>query len=154
MFQEILSMGILPGEGAEAFERVLSSRDRNWVTVSSMDLNVLIEHMRRSQSANQDSGGARFSRPELENNYVAPRNEVEKTLVEVWQTLFGISQVGVNDDFFELGGHSLLGIQLVSLVSEDFAVEMHLHTIFECPTVAEMASTIVDLQAAEIDDGG
>src|SRR5262249_42759703 len=38
--------------------------------------------------------------------YVAPRNEIEQLLANIWQEVLGIEQVGINDSFFNLGGHS------------------------------------------------
>lgn len=48
------------------------------------------------------------------NNYVAPRTEVEKKLVNIWQKLFHINLLGIQDNFFDLGGNSILAIQIVS----------------------------------------
>ncbi|HEY4425459.1 MAG TPA: amino acid adenylation domain-containing protein, partial [Pyrinomonadaceae bacterium] len=48
-----------------------------------------------------------ISRPELDGGYVAPRNDIEVALVDLWQEVLGISEVGVSDNFFDLGGHSL-----------------------------------------------
>ncbi|MFC0530978.1 amino acid adenylation domain-containing protein, partial [Phytohabitans kaempferiae] len=46
--------------------------------------------------------------------FVAPRSEVERVLVSVWQDVLGVDRIGVHDNFFELGGDSILSIQLVS----------------------------------------
>jgi hypothetical protein len=54
----------------------------------------------------------------LADQYVAPRNEVEKTLVTIWQDVLKIDRVGINDNFFELGGHSLLAVRLKSVIGK------------------------------------
>ena len=46
--------------------------------------------------------------------YVAPRNEVEETLAQIWSELLGVEQVGIHDNFFSLGGDSILALQMVS----------------------------------------
>ncbi|QQE09347.1 AMP-binding protein, partial [Cupriavidus sp. ISTL7] len=46
--------------------------------------------------------------------YVAPRNDIETLLAEVWQEVLGVERVGIADNFFELGGDSILSIQAVS----------------------------------------
>jgi amino acid adenylation domain-containing protein/FkbM family methyltransferase len=82
------------------------------------------------------------SRTEMEQTYVAPRTPVEEMLVEVWQEILSVAQVGIHDDFFNMGGHSLLATQLMSRVREIFGVEVPLRQLFEAPTVAELAQHI------------
>jgi acyl carrier protein len=81
-------------------------------------------------------------RPELSTEYVAPRNETEKTLAEIWQTLIGVDQVGIYDNFFELGGDSLLAAQVNSRLYKAFQVKLSLSAILEEPTVASLAERI------------
>jgi amino acid adenylation domain-containing protein len=82
------------------------------------------------------------SRPELERVYVAPRNETEETLARLCGDLLRVERVGVYDSFFELGGHSLLATQFISRLRDTFQVELPLRTLFEHPTVAELAEAV------------
>ena len=77
-----------------------------------------------------------------EEGYMAPRNEVERTIAEIWQALLKIEKVGIHDNFFELGGHSLLATQVISRISRAFGVEASLERLFETPTVAGLADYI------------
>jgi acyl carrier protein len=81
-------------------------------------------------------------RPNLSSAYVAPRNEMEQGVAELWQELLGIDQVGVHDNFFELGGHSLLATRISSRVREMFQVGLSVRALFEAPTVAEFVAAI------------
>jgi acyl carrier protein len=81
-------------------------------------------------------------RPALDEEYVAPRDEVEETLARVWRELVGVEQVGVHDSFFEIGGHSLLAARVVSAAREALDVELPLRELFEHPTIAELAIAV------------
>ncbi|HEX8349289.1 MAG TPA: amino acid adenylation domain-containing protein, partial [Hymenobacter sp.] len=70
------------------------------------------------------------------DQYVAPRNEAERNLAEIWQEVLEVDQVGVNDDFFELGGHSLLAVRLISAIRKAFKAELPISDVFDYPTIA------------------
>jgi len=72
----------------------------------------------------------------------APRTPVEEVLAGIWQKVLGVEQVGIDENFFKLGGHSLSSTQVMSQVREAFRVELPLRSLFESPTVAELAPRI------------
>jgi acyl carrier protein len=84
-------------------------------------------------------------RPPRSERYVAPRNELEQTLADIWAELLRVERVGVDESFFELGGHSLLATQVISRVSESLQVEVPLRTLFESPTVGGLAEAVARL---------
>ncbi len=71
--------------------------------------------------------------------YVAAANEVEETLVSIWQDVLGIEKIGTKDDFFELGGHSLKATVLVAKIHQKLNVNLSLKEIFKAPTIKELA---------------
>ena len=77
-------------------------------------------------------------RPELEGEYVAPRNETEEKLAKIWSEVLRLEKVGVNDNFFELGGDSILSIQIVSRARRA-GLGLTPKLIFEHQTVAALA---------------
>ncbi|HEY2989841.1 MAG TPA: non-ribosomal peptide synthetase [Candidatus Binatia bacterium] len=82
------------------------------------------------------------TRPELENPFVAPRTDTEKTSAAIWAQVLGLEPVGVHDNFFDLGGHSLLATQIIARVREAFQIEVPLRRFFETPTVAGVADVM------------
>jgi amino acid adenylation domain-containing protein len=85
--------------------------------------------------------------------YLAPRTPLEEAVAAIWAQVLGLAQVGVEDDFFALGGHSLLATQVVAQVRSDFAVDLPLHSLFTCPTIATLAEEIVRMMGdTEVDE--
>ena len=83
------------------------------------------------------------------DSFVAPRNDFEAKLCEIFSNVLGIEQVGVNDNFFRLGGHSLLAAQAAARIKETFGVALELRTFLESPTVAALAKSIeIRIEAA------
>jgi acyl carrier protein len=88
-------------------------------------------------------------RPELGNIYQAPRTPVEEALASIWCELLKVDKVGIQDNFFELGGHSLLATQIMSRVRSGLSIELPLRTLFESPTVEQLAEAIMEQRAEE-----
>jgi len=89
---------------------------------------------------------AGFASRQLEEDYVAPRDETEKALAEIWADVLGLERVGIENKFFDLGGHSLVALQIIHRVRNVFQVELTMRQVFESPTVAQLAATITNLQ--------
>jgi acyl transferase domain-containing protein len=155
----IITEGILPAEGAEVFGRILSSGlEVPRLAVATRDLRRMIEQSRAmtgsrilEQVNKLQSRQQRHPRPNLAVPYVEPRSETEQRLADIWREVLGVSEVGVDDNFFEMGGDSLLATLLIGRLGEAFNVDLSLRTIFDAPTVAEMAVAVVQKLAQEID---
>jgi hypothetical protein len=92
-----------------------------------------------------------LERPQVDT-LVAPRTAVELALAQIWSQVLKIEQVGIHDNFFELGGHSLLATLVISRIRETFNTEVPVRSLFENPTVAGLAISIVQSQASQIDN--
>lgn len=81
--------------------------------------------------------------PEERSAAKAPRNENERRLVAIWEELFGIAPIGVDDDFFALGGHSLLATRFVFLLQKHWDIHnFSLRALYQSPTIEQLAQLI------------
>ena len=76
--------------------------------------------------------------------YIPPGNEMEKSLVSIWQDLLGLERIGIEDGFFDLGGHSLLAARLVARIHQETGHSLPLAAILENDTVHKQAELIAD----------
>ncbi|RKH33762.1 amino acid adenylation domain-containing protein [Corallococcus praedator] len=77
-----------------------------------------------------------------EDAYVAPRDETEQKLADIFADVLGLRRVSVTADFFRLGGHSLLASQALTRASRDLDVSLTLRRMFEAPTVEKLARLV------------
>ena len=78
----------------------------------------------------------------VEETYLAPRNDLEQELVNIWQEVLKLERVGIHDNFFDLGGHSLLAVDLFSRIENIFGEGLPLAAIFQSPTVEQLAQAL------------
>jgi acyl carrier protein len=83
-------------------------------------------------------------RYDLGTEFFAPRSPLENQLAKIWVEVLCLDRIGINDNFFELGGHSLLVTQVIVRIGEQLSVRLSLSSLFESPTIAEMAILIED----------
>ena len=67
----------------------------------------------------------------------------------MWTDLLGLKQVSIYDNFFALGGHSLQAIRVVARIRDAFQIDLPLQAVFEAPTIADMAMSIVQQRAVQ-----
>jgi acyl carrier protein len=149
-------------ECTQAFERVLSralprivvsagdleSRLQQWTSGARLPSQqaFAVETGSKNGTTPKESRSSFHSRPNLPNPYIAPGTPTELRLCRIWRDLFGIDEIGANDNFFDLRGDSLLAAQLIAGASKVFKLEVPIRSIFEHSTVATLAQRIDELQ--------
>ena len=88
------------------------------------------------------------ARPALHAAYAPPRTPFEERLVHIWSEALAVEPVGIHDHFLDLGGHSLLAGQVLVRIAQVFGVELTAQDVAAAPTVAELATAIVERSAA------
>ena len=81
--------------------------------------------------------------------FVAPRNELETIICDIWAQLLHVPRVGIEDNFFVLGGHSLLATQVIARLRTVLQLDIPLVALFRSPTVAAFAEEVEQLRSME-----
>ena len=93
-----------------------------------------------------------FSKSNTKKKYVAPSNQIEELLAEIWQEILQIEKIGIHDNFLEMGGHSLTAIRLVSRIMDTFELTLAINLVFKKPTIASYAAHIEETIVALLEE--
>lgn len=86
--------------------------------------------------------------------YVAPSNEIEERLCEIWSKVLGVKTIGVNDNFFELGGQSILAMQIIRRINQAFKLDLPMRSIFQESTVSGLAMLVEETLLEKLEAPG
>ncbi|HBE18544.1 MAG TPA: non-ribosomal peptide synthetase [Cyanobacteria bacterium UBA11149] len=76
------------------------------------------------------------------NNLIAPRDELEQQLTQLWEKVLNVKPISISSNFFDLGGHSLLAVKLFAQIGNILNKDLPISTLFQAPTIAELANII------------
>jgi non-ribosomal peptide synthetase component F/thioesterase domain-containing protein len=82
------------------------------------------------------------SMPAAAAEMVAPRDELERQLVQIWEEVFGVQGIGIRNSFFSLGGYSLMIVRLFARINRVLGTSLPITTIFNAPTIEQLASLL------------
>ncbi|WP_404827072.1 phosphopantetheine-binding protein [Dendronalium phyllosphericum] len=86
-----------------------------------------------------DKVNSSYPRPNLATPYIAPSNELEQQIANVWQKVFGFEKIGIDDNFFDLGGDSLLAVQVTADLKKLLNKEIPVVSLYEGLTIRSLA---------------
>ena len=150
--------GIKPQRGVEILGQALEDGGAQ-LTVLPFDLASLLELYPTAAKIPffAEVGGSEthvsrfYARPTLRHEYLAPRNDIERRLAELWRQTLRIDRVGVRDSFFELGGDSVLAAQIVTAAHRTFGVQIDLREAFEAFTIEHLARRVESALVARVE---
>ncbi len=136
-----------PQESVDAFRQVVTAVPQGQVVVSTGHLPARLDlWINQTGRDSQPEPEARHPRPTLSNAYAPPENEIEALIIDVWQQLLGIDQLGIHDNFFDLGGNSLIALKVISRLKQALQMDIPVVSLFEGPTAHALAEMLSQQQ--------
>ena len=107
---------------------------------------VVLEQMPLSPTGKIDRAAlpANGFKSKTARELTAPADALELRLLKIWEKVLEVKSISVNDNFFDLGGHSLLAVHLFALIEKAFGRNLPLATLFQAPTVKQLARVLRD----------
>ena len=145
--RRLVAFAVAPGSGVDALRRHCRSRLPEAMVPAMF---VLVDSIPRTASGKVDRAGLAAAIPAAPAGGVGemPRTPLEQALADIWREVLRCGPVATGDNFFDLGGHSLLATRVIARIRKRLGVAVPLRALFEGPTIAELADTIVDLEVA------
>jgi amino acid adenylation domain-containing protein len=136
----VVARGAAPGPGE--LRALLKERLPDYMVPASF---VMLENLPLTPNGKVDRRALPApdgARSDGRDSYVAPGDQLELQLAQLWEEVLGVHPVGVHDNFFDLGGHSFLGLRLMARVSQRFGQDLPLASLFQSGTVREQADLL------------
>jgi acyl carrier protein len=91
------------------------------------------------------------TRTAADATFVAPKNELERRISELWREVLRVERVATDTNFFDLGGHSRLLAEVHARLATELDRRLSMVELFQYPTVATLAAHLSSDGAAEGD---
>jgi acyl transferase domain-containing protein len=136
-FGVVAEIAIRPSEGAETYGRLMNLSSPHQVLVSTAAFEDRID-----QWVGRGRQDAPTVKPVPESTDISWSDPVSAQVARAWSDLLGADDLHPDSNFFALGGDSLLGVSLAHRLSQEFDTVLSAITLFENPTVTQMAKEI------------
>jgi len=130
IFERRYKSSITLQQGLDYFQELLFRSSLPSHVIVSSRINEIATAREDAQTVKEDN---------INENYKAPSSDLEKIVVEIWQKVFLVDGIGVNDDFFVLGGDSISSIQILNRIRQRLGVKLTNNAIFNLVTPAELS---------------
>ena len=85
----------------------------------------------------------RVPRPDIDQAYIGPRNDLETELADLWGQILGLQTVGVIDSFFDLGGTSLMAVDMIARLEAQLGHSLSIVDMYDAPNIESIARIIL-----------
>lgn len=126
-------------EGMGLVPMIFSLLEEEQIIISTGDLRKRYDDWVNIFNHSELNGEVEYMRPELSNEYIAPTNEIEEKMVEIWEKILGYRGIGIEDNFFELGGDSLKEVEFSIQLKKQMDLEISLVDFFNHPFIKDIA---------------
>jgi acyl carrier protein len=143
---------VLTGKSAPDQISSVSTELRNHLSQSLPDYMmpsyfIYIENIPLTPSGKVDRKILPIPKVESHTKHTAPRDEIEKKLLEIWIEVLNVEgALGIDDHFFQLGGHSLKAVIMSSKAHKALDVKIPLAEVFKTPTIRGLSQYIKEAE--------
>lgn len=85
----------------------------------------------------------------LVSSYAPPTTATQKDLVDIWQEVLKLDQIGIMDSLFELGGNSLKATQIIARIHQKFGASIKIGDLFRDPTIQGLEGYVSNVEKKE-----
>lgn len=103
---------------------------------------VQLDNLPLSPNGKVDRKALPLPKVNQKKDYVAPENNIEEKLAEIWKDILKLDEISINDDFFAIGGHSLRAAGLSARIFKELSVKVATRDVFIYPTIRQLADYI------------
>jgi thioesterase domain-containing protein/acyl carrier protein len=143
----------LDGDENSTIPIVRNWASRNLPSYMVPDTITILSDIPRTPNGKVDRRALPPARRQIETN-PSPAlcsNTAEARLSEIWQRVLGPVPVSPNANFFDLGGNSLTATRLLAQIEVEFERKIQLATLFQSPTLRELALLVSSQSAWQFD---
>ncbi|MFN6570005.1 beta-ketoacyl synthase N-terminal-like domain-containing protein [Dendronalium sp. ChiSLP03b] len=153
LLQELQTLETIPQAVMQLWSLTPSVDMQSFANIQKLDfsslLNLRLEQLQQTalgenqiNSLAVDKANSFYPRPNLATPYIAPSNELEQEIANVWQKVFGFEKIGIDDNFFDLGGDSLLAVQVTADLKKLLNKEIPVVSLYEGLTIRSLAELL------------
>ncbi|MEV3550992.1 SDR family NAD(P)-dependent oxidoreductase [Paenibacillus larvae] len=144
---EVVQLAMTPEEGIQVLERVLHAKEIGQIVISTSDLQGRIDRWIKMETFREEGKGLQETSrlPEGINNKeeLGTREQVEDSLIRIWQQVLGSPDISTAANFFELGGDSLKAVTILSILRKKYNLTIPLAEFIKAASIQHLSDYIL-----------